>query len=590
MGISNVISLLGGVALFLFGMTLMGDGLKKVAGSQMETVLYRLAGTPMKGLLLGTAVTAVIQSSCATSVMVVGFVNSGMMALHQAVAVIQGAIIGTSITGWIISLSYIEGSSSGLLSLFSTTTLTGIVAVVGIYFRMFSKKQAHHNVGDILLGFAVLMFGMHSMSDAVSPLKESEGFISMLTAFSNPFLGILVGAGFTAILQSASAAIGILQALSATGAMSFAAAYPIILGIAVGASVPVLISSIGAKADAKRTASLYLIIEVFAAAICAAVYYIFAAIVPGTAAGINAWIVDPFSVAAINSIFRIVAAAILMPFNGIIEKISISLIKVSAQEKEANASFDRLDERFLAQPSVAIEQSRLTINDMALTAQKNINDALDIIVDEFNADTARSIVHYEDILDEYEDKLGTYLMKINSHELGRKQNEDASKYLHTLSDFERIGDHSNNLCEVAEEIHEKKVQFSPEAAHEMKVLSEAIREMLEISIGAFISNSKEEAYKVEPLEACIDDLCDVMKHNHVERLKRGYGDLNQGFVFNDYLTNCERVADHCSNIAIAVIEVSQDDFDTHDYLINLQNAHMNHFNDYFKVFNEKYKI
>ena len=342
MGISNVITLFGGVALFLFGMSLMGEGLKKVAGSKLELLLYKLSSTPLRGLLLGAGVTAIIQSSSATSVMVVGFVNSGMMKVRQAMSVIMGAIVGTSITGWIICLSYVQGSG-GLVSLLSTSSISAIVAVIGIILRMFSKKQAHRHVGDILLGFAVLMFGMQAMSGAVAPLKDSPAFIRFMTAFSNPLLGILVGAAFTAVLQSASAAVGILQALSVTGAIRFVEAFPLILGISIGAAVPVLLSALGARTPGRRTAWSYLVMQTIGAIFCAAVWYISDAVFDFALKGM---VMTPVSIAAVNTIFRVICAVVLMPFMGSVEKLLNALIKESPREREANADFDRLDERF----------------------------------------------------------------------------------------------------------------------------------------------------------------------------------------------------------------------------------------------------
>lgn len=585
MDISNLFSLFGGIALFLFGMGLMGDGLKKVAGSQMELILFRLSGTPLKGLLLGAGVTAVIQSSSATSVMVVGFVNSGMMKTKQALSVIHGALIGTSITGWIICLSYIGGSGS-LASLFSTSTIAATFAVIGILMRMTAKKASQKHVGDILLGFTVLMYGLQAMSGAVSPLRDSPAFLSLLTTFSHPLVGMLVGAAITAILQSASAAIGILQALSATGAIEFSVAYPIILGIAVGASVPVLLSAIGAKVEGKRTAFLYLFVELVAALLFALLYYGINAAVD---LGLQNRVMDPFSIAATNTIFRVLTAVFLMPFNRRFIMLAEKLIRISESERSQNASFDRLDERFLTHPSLALEQSRLTVNDMAGAACDAIRDAT-ALVWQFSPEGFQKIERKENLVDEFEDRLGTYLVKLNARELNTRQNEDISKYLHTISDFERISDHAMNIAEVAQKINENKVHFSDEAAREMKILIAAVEEILSLSIGAFETDDIERAYAVEPLEERIDELCDEMKLHHVDRLKKGICTLNQGFPFNDLITNLERVADHCSNIAIAMIELNRDDFETHGYVINLKELHSHRFDEYYETYAEKYRI
>ena len=579
-----MISLFGGVALFLFGMSLMGDGLKKVAGNKLELVLYRLSGTPVKGLLLGTGVTAVIQSSSATSVMVVGFVNSGMMKLEQAIAIILGALIGTSVTGWIICLSSLEGG--GWVSLLSTATITAVVAVIGIILRMFTSKQVNKHLGDILLGFAVLMYGMQAMSGAVAPLKQSPAFISILTSFSNPLLGILVGAAFTSILQSASAAVGILQALSMTGAVNFSVAYPIILGIAIGAAVPVLLSALGARAEGRRTALAYLVIEIVGVILCGTAFYGADAVMDF---GIKYAVMDPVSIAAVNTLFRLVSALVLLPFIGALARLVSLFVKESEAERAANAEFDRLDERFLLHPALAVEQSRLTVNSMARVAKDNILAALNLLQDYSEAE-ARRIAEREELVDRYEDRLGTYLVKLNTRELNNEQNENVSKFLHTLSDFERISDHAVNVAEAAEEIDSKKISFSQDAKHEILVLCAAVSEILELSFSAFVDEDINKAYKVEPLEEHIDILCDEMKLRHIDRLQNGHCSLSQGFVFNDLLTNCERVADHCSNIAIAMIELNDDAYDTHSYVIDLKEQRSHSFDAFYAQFAEKYKI
>ena len=584
MNIGNLITLLGGVALFLFGMSLMGDGLKKVAGNKMELVLYRLAGTPLRGVLLGSGVTAIIQSSSATSAMVVGFVNSGMMKLPQAISVIEGALIGTSVTGWILCLSMLQGA--GWVSLLSASTLAALVAVGGILLRMFSKKQTRRHVGDIMLGFAVLMFGMQTMSGSVEPLKESPAFIELMTSFSHPLIGMLVGAVFTAILQSASAAVGILQALSMTGAISFAVAWPMILGIGIGSSVPVLLSAIGAKADGRRASLLFLLIELVAAISFAVIYYGADAIF---SLGVGDRIMSPVTIAAANTGWRVLSVALLLSFNRALVALSGRLIRPSEAETIANASLDRLDERFLAHPPLAVEQSRLTTNDMLETARQNLMEAL-ALLGNFSEEAFREVEAREDRVDQYEDKIGSYLVKLNLMELNRSQNAEVSKILHTLSDFERIGDHAMNLAETAREIHDKKIVFSPDGQHELDVLQEAIYEILRLSFNAFSANDTGLAYRVEPLEEHIDDLCDEIKLHHVERLQIGECSINLGFVYNDLLTNLERVADHCSNVAIAVIEMEENAYDAHDYVLRLREQRAHHFDTYYNEYCEKYAI
>lgn len=585
MDASNVISLLGGVALFLFGMTLMGEGLKKVAGSSLELILFRLSSTPLKGLLLGAGVTGVIQSSAATSVMVVGFVNSGMMKFKQAISVILGALIGTSVTGWIICLSSLEGSG-GWAALFSTATISAIVAVIGVVLRMFCKDPTKRHTGDILLGFAVLMFGMQSMSGAVAPLRQSKTFIDILTTFSNPALGILAGAAFTAVLQSASAAVGILQALSATGAVTFAAAFPIILGIAVGAAVPVLLSALGARVNGRRTAVSYLVAELTGAVFCALVFYSLDAVFDFQ---IKYAVMDTVSVALLNSVFRTVTAFALLPCIDQMAKLICAIVKESDEERSANKEFDRLDERFLEHPALAVEQSRLTVNSMAQAAKENLLNAVALLGD-YTAAGFEKVERTEELVDQFEDKLGTYLVKLTALELTEEQSERVSKYLHALSDFERISDHAVNISEAALEKYEKKVRFSEQAEAELSVLDAAIREILGVAVESFINDDINEAYRVEPLEERIDVLCDEMKLRHIDRLQRGECSLAHGFVFNDLLTNFERVADHCSNLAIAMIELRDDAYDTHDYVINLKEMHAHNFDELYGYYAQKYEI
>ena len=584
MSVADVISLLGGIALFLFGMSLMGEGLKKVAGSRLELVLYKLSSTPLKGVLLGTGVTAVIQSSSATSVMVVGFVNSGMMKVKQAIGVIMGAILGTSVTGWILCLSSLEGSS-GVVQLLSTEVLTGIVAVVGIILRMFTGKTSNRYVGEILLGFAVLMYGMSAMSGAVSPLRESEAFIRILTSFSNPILGILVGLAFTSVLQSASAAVGILQALAITGAVTFEVALPIVMGIAIGAAVPVLLSALGANLNGKRTAFIYLLIDVLGVLIWALLFYGANAIIHFTF--LDA-VMSSVSIALMNTLFRLATVIVLLPCIGLMEHM-VELLFPDDGSAAEEQEMDRLEERFLQHPALSIEQSRLVTNSMAERAEGNLLMAVGLR-NRWSDKDFRMVGETESVIDRYEDKLGTYLMKITSKSLSQSQSEEVSKYLHTISDFERISDHALNISEAAKEIHDKDLQFSPEACHELDVIESAVREILSIAVGAFVENDPQRAARVEPLEEIIDGLCDEMKSHHVDRLQSGSCTLNLGFVFNDLLTNYERVADHCSNIAVAIIELESDSFDTHEYLNSVRAMKSSSFARYYEEYKQEYHL
>ena len=583
MSISEVISLLSGVAMFLFGMTLMGDGLKRVAGNKLELVLYRLSSTPIRGVLLGTGVTAVIQSSCATSVMVVGFVNSGMMKVRQAIAVILGAILGTSITGWVISLGYIEGSS-GVLSLLSTSTLTGVVAVVGIFLRMFTKKQLNHHLGDIMMGFAVLMFGMSAMSGAVSGLGEQPWFLGLLTSLSNPLLGILAGAAFTAILQSASAAVGIVQALSYTGAMTFEAALPLLMGIAIGAALPVLLSALGASTDGKRAALVYLIAALVSVTVCAAIFYLSNAIFRFS---FLSQVMNPFSIAFVNTVLRFAMVLILMPFMDLLEAIVNALVRAKAQP--GDELLVRLEERFIAHPALAVEQSRLTINDMAVCAQDALHEALGLL-ENFREQGMAHVRKLENDGDRYEDSLGSYLIQITGQELTRQQNADVSKFLHSLPEFERVSDHALKIAESAAEIAEKKIVFSKDAQHELSVVTAAAKEIVDITTKAFVDNDLDLAARIEPLKYLIEQLSAEVKMNHVDRLQKGLCTIRQGFVLNDLLTYLERIGDHCSNVGVAMIELESDAFETHKYVHQLKHNQSPAFMQAFEEYKQTYAL
>lgn len=586
MGIAEVLSLLGGVALFLFGMSLMGDSLKMVAGSKLEVVLYRLSGTQLKGILLGTGVTAVIQSSSATSVMVVGFVNSEMMKVRQAIGIIMGAIIGTSITGWIICLSDIGGNTSGWMELLSTETLTSVVALIGIILYMFSGDMSHRHVGGILMGFAVLMFGMKAMSGAVSGLKDDESFVRILTDFSNPILGIIVGMAFTSVLQSASAAVGILQALAITGAVSFEVAFPIIMGIAIGAAVPVLLSAMGASADGKRTALSYLIIDLFGVVIVSVIFYAINAFVHF---GFMSRSMTAVSIAFVNTLFRVVIVMILAPMTGLIEKFVSLFVKDDKERLKGLRDMDLLEERFLTHPALSIEQSRQVINSMARCVVKNVTDALSL-VDKYTKDGFAEVQKEEELVDRYEDKLGTYLVQITRLELTKQQNIMVGKYLHSITDFERMSDHALNIAECAQEMHDKKLNFSKSATHELSVLRSAVSEIVALAVKAFVEDDLSVAYRIEPLEEKIDSLCDEMKLHHINRISDGTCTLQLGFVFNDLLTNLERMADHCSNIGVAMIELASGALETHDYYNKLMEETTDQFKESFAKYDAKFKL
>ena len=585
MGISEVLSLLGGVALFLFGMSLMGDSLKKVAGSKLEVVLYRLSGTQLKGILLGTGVTAVIQSSSATSVMVVGFVNSEMMKVRQAIGVIMGAIIGTSVTGWIICLSDIGGSSSGWLELLSTETLTSIVALIGIILYMFSSDMSNRHVGGILMGFAVLMFGMKAMSSSVSGLRNSEVFINMLTNFSNPLIGILVGALFTAVIQSASAAVGILQALSATGAITFEVAFPMLMGIAVGASLPVLLSALGASSDGKRSAFAYLLVDVLGAVIIGVLFYSLNMFMHFSFVEMS---LNTVSIALLNTVYRVIMVLMLAPCIGLIEKICRIIVKDDEEEEELYEE-DRLEERFIAHPALAIEQCRITINNMALITRDNICNAC-ALLDGFSDKGFKKVEKKEDIIDRYADKLGTYMVKVTRKELNKQQNSEISKYLHTIEDFERIGDHGMNIAEAIRDLDQKKLGFTDEAKKELSSLVLAVEDMLTLTAEAFINNDLKLAYSINPFESVVDDICEKLKLNHVERLKKGNCTIEAGIAFNDLITDLERIGDHCNNVFISMLEQEMDDYDMHQIKNTFTTDQIRDYNQLLETYKVKYSV
>ena len=581
-----VIILLGGIALFLFGMQLMGDGLKKVAGGKLEVILYRLSNTPLKGVLLGTGVTAIIQSSSATSVMVVGFVNAGMIKMKQAIGIIMGAIIGTSVTGWVLCLSDISGGA-GWVDLLSTEVLAAIIGVIGIMFRMICKNPTKKHIGDIMIGFCILMVGMQNMSAAVAPLRSEPAFIDMLTKFSNPFIGILIGLLVTAVLQSASATVGILQALSVTGAISFSVALPIIMGIAVGAAMPVIISSFGATTDGKRTAFVYLLVDALGALIWAVVFY-----------SVNHFVHFSFmdrtmttvSIAFVNSLFRVATVAVLFPFIRFLEKMVCAIFKEVVDEEDKDiVEISVLDDRFIAHPTVAIEQAKTVLCSMAHMAQKNLIRSMELL-DTFSQEKYDKIQRREDKVDRYEDKLGTYLVKITQQELTSGQNKEVSKLLHTISDFERISDHAVNISQAAAELFNEKLRFSDCAVEDVELMSLIMKEIVGNVIDAFEQNKVEYAYKTEPLEELVDIYCDEMKMNHVKRVQKGERTLHQGFIFNDLLTDFERIADHCSNVAVAIIELELNVFDTHEYLINLKKDNGTNFDKYFEEYKEMFPL
>ena len=585
MDATNVISLLGGVAMFLFGMSVMGDSLKKVAGSKMEMVLYKLAGNPIKGILLGTGVTAVIQSSSATSVMVVGFVNSGMMQVKQAIGVVLGAILGTSITGWVLALNSI-GSGGGIASMFSTEVLTGVVALIGIVLWMFSKKNSQKNVGGIMLGFAVLMYGMSMMSGAIVPLRSDPHFIDMMTSFTNPILGVLIGVLVTAVIQSASAAVGILQALAVTGAVEFDMAFPILMGIGIGASVPVMLSALGASVNGKRTAFVYLIIDVLGAIIVGSIFYIVNAIVHFSFMTMEMSMV---SVALTNTLYRLAVVIVLAPAIGLLEALVTKIFPEGQDALEEKADMDKLEPRFLDHPTLALAQTKDVIESMAAKTLESVMGVIETRR-EYNKDGLKRVFELESVIDRYEDKLGNYLFKLTMSDLDETTSAEVSKNLRALTDFERMSDHARNIAESIEEIHDKKIVFSESAQKELGVLEDAIREITDLTIFSFANSNYNKALQVDPLEEVIDDICDTMKANHVARISRQECTLENGFVFNDMITDYERIADHCSNIAVDVLEAVSEVEGMHAYHKQPSFRHDDFFKNHFAEYKKQFAI
>ena len=582
MNLISIVTLLGGLALFLYGVTLMGDGLGKVAGDKLQLVLYKLTSNPLKGILLGAGITALIQSSTAASVMVIGFVNAGLMVFKQAVSVILGSIVGTSVTGWIVSLSSI-GGGSGWTAYFSTAFITGIMAVIGIVLLKFSSKPKRNQIGTILLGFAVLMFGMSTMSQAVTPLKESEDFISMLTSFSNPVLGILVGIVFTAIIQSSAAAVGILQALSMTGALTFATAYPITLGIAVGGALPVLISAIGANINARRTALTHLVIDILGAVFCGIVFYAVNAVVHF---GFMSAHLDPVTVALLNTIFRIVTVVVLTPMIGLLEKIVCTLIK---DEPVPETPGGLLEERFLEHPVLAIEQSRIALNTMAERSRKDLMLAFEMTHDYSDAmyDKVRGI---EKEVDNYEDNLSTYLVKIATKELTSDQNEEVYRFLHAITDLEEISDYAMDIAKRTREIHARGLSLRSDVQEAMRVMEAALTEIVDTAIKALIDHDMEAARRVEPLEENIVVLCREMKQQYMDNVRNEDISVDEGFVLHDLIDYYERISMHCSSIAVALIELDLEALGVRNYTVSLRQRRDAIFKDRVEEYRNKYNF
>ena len=585
-GVSNVLGLLCGLALFLYGMDVMGDSLKKSAGSSLKTFLGKMTTNPIKGFLLGLVVTLVIQSSSATTVMVVGFVSSGTMTLVQSVGVIIGANVGTAITAWLTALNSLGGESGQdtvkLLSVLKPDSWVPIVAIIGICLIMFVKRGRKKDLGAILLGFAVLMTGMTMMSDAVSPLKSSESFKQILTMFENPILGILAGLVLTAIVQSSSASVGILQALTVTGAITYGAAIPIVMGQNIGTCVTAMISALGANRNGKRAAVVHLSFNVIGVVVVSILFYTFNAIFgfAFTSLSINAW-----DVAIIHTLFKLVCVLLIGPFYKQLAKLSMLIIKDSKDDQETSTL---LDDRLLGTPSVAVGRATQVVATMAELSTKSLLDAISLF-DSFDQKLADSIRDIEDKVDNLEDAIGSYLIKVSERTTDPADSEQITKLLHIIGDYERISDHAVNVVESCEEIRDKKLSFSEEANREIGVLCKAVKEILELAYVAFINNDLEAAFKIESLEQVVDDLRDKIKLNHIIRLQKSECTIEHGFVLSDILTNFERVSDHCANVGGCVVEIAKyDALEMHKY--NKKRHVSVEFEKQYKEYSELYSI
>lgn len=581
MDLFSILQLLCGLALFLYGMNTMGDGLEKLSGGKLEKILEKLTNNTFKGFILGAAVTAVIQSSSATTVMVVGFINSGIMKLRQGIGVIIGANFGTVVTSWILSLSGIQGESL-IMQLLKPASFSAIFAFVGIVLLMFFKTEKKRNLATIFIGFAVLMVGMEQMSAAVEPLEHDPTFASFLTLFNNPVFGIFAGVVLTAIIQSSSASVGILQALSSTGVITYSMAIPIVLGQNIGTCVTALISCIGAKKNAKRAAFVHLYYNIIGVLAFCLLFY-------GSSLFINysfmSETVNQANIATIHTAFNLFEIILLLPLNRMLEK--LACLTIRDKEEESDTPF--LDERFLSTPSLATERAMSLSTKMARLSEGTLLGSLELL-GEYNEKVAETIQDNEDMIDTYEDVISTYLVKLSMKTLSEADSKMVQLVLHTIGDFERISDHAVNIMQVAKEIEDKKVNFSDKAREGLEVMVAALMEIINNATLAFINNDVKLAAKVEPLEQVIDRLRDKLKEAHVRRLTNGECTIELGFIFSDLITNIERVSDHCSNIAIGVIEINRNGYEAHEYLHELKNSDDIQYNADYKAYKQKYAL
>lgn len=580
MDIFSFISLFGGLALFLYGMSVMSSGLEKLAGGKLEGILKKMTSHPTKSLLLGIVITAVIQSSSAVTVMLVGLVNSGIMELSSTVGVIMGSNIGTTVTAWLLSMVGIQGDNV-FLKLLKPESFSPILAFIGILMHMVAKSEKKKDIGTIMVGFAILLYGMDFMSGAVSPLADSPKFTSIVTAFSNPFLGLLTGIVLTAVIQSSSASVGILQALSMTGSITYGMAIPIIMGQNIGTCVTALISSIGVNKNAKRVAVIHISFNIIGSAIFMALYCI---AYYGLDMAFISRAINPVDIAIVHSIFNICTSAILLPFSKKLVTLAKHVIKTGDSKVEV-----LLDERLLNTPSIALQECANLSVKMAHLSKKALFDAMDILT-EYDEKVARNVAEMETEIDMYEDRLGSYLIKISTSGITDKDRAQVSKLLHSLNDFERISDHAVNIVDVAREIRDKECKFSDAGDKELGIAGDAIKEIVTIAVNAFENDDLESAYRVEPLEEVVDRLMETIKVHHVKRLQSGECTMLHGFIMSDLMNDYERVSDHCSNIALGTIEMYKTQFEAHEYINNLMAMDDPKFREYFREYRQKYDI
>lgn len=583
MDIFSVLTLIGGLALFLFGMNYMGDNLKKLSGSQLESILGKLTSNRLKGFLLGFLVTAVIQSSSATTVMLVGFVNSGIMALSQTIGIIMGANVGTTVTAWLLSTTGISGDVVWL-KLLKPDSFTPVLAAVGILMTMIAKSEKKRDVGAIFLGFAILMFGMESMSGAMSGLKDNEAFAQILVMFRNPVLGILSGTVLTAIIQSSSASVGILQALSLTGAIPMSTALPVILGQNIGTTITPILSAINGNTDSKRVAISCLYIKIIGVIVIGVIFYALHSVIGFEFMSGQASV---FSIALVHTLFNILSTVVLIPFCNGIEKLAMLTFK--ATETPQEDSLRVLDDRFLTIPGFALEKSKEIIAEMIKIARESVNIAVDKLFD-YDEKTDALVKEQEQSVDNYEDKLGSYLVKLAGHKLSAEEANEVTTLLHIIGDVERISDHACNLLETAREIYTKKITFSDHARSEISVVTKAIKEIVDLSVKSVENEDKACAMKIEPLEQVIDKLKYKMKKRHIERLQNNECTIELGFVYSDIITNFERIADHCSNIGVSVLQREESGFEPHEYLSHVKYDGENNFINQYDEYKNKYSI